>query len=68
MHHVFLPARADRLRALQHNQSRLVTSKESHADWWYDPAAILSRKPSVRFRRSVNIMQPLYDDEARFCS
>ena len=58
--------RADSVPRLQHNQSRLVTTKECHDDWWYDPAAILSRKPSVRFRRSVNIVQPIYDDEVRF--
>lgn len=32
---------------------------------WYDSEAILSRKPSVRFRRTVDLMTPVYNDEVR---
>jgi hypothetical protein len=46
---------------------RLVGKAEAHSDWWYDPRAILSRKPSVRFRRSANIMRPFYDEDTVRC-
>lgn len=32
---------------------------------WYDSEAILSRKPSVRFRRTVDLMMPVYNEEVR---
>lgn len=38
-----------------------------HKDFWYDPEAVLSRKASVRFRRSVDVMLPSFDEQVRRC-
>ena len=42
---------------------KAVERAEPHNDWWYDREAILSRKPSVRFRRSVDIQVPFYNEQ-----
>lgn len=34
-----------------------------HKAFWYDAEAVLSRKASVRFRRSVDVMLPSYGEE-----
>jgi hypothetical protein len=36
-----------------------------HKDFWYDPEAILCRKPSVRFRRTVDFELPVYNQKVR---
>jgi hypothetical protein len=36
-------------------------SKPFHKEFWYDTEAILSRKPSVRFRRTVDLMLPVFN-------
>jgi hypothetical protein len=41
--------------------------EEFHDGFWYDPEAVLSRKASVRFRRSVDVMLPSYDEEVCCC-
>jgi hypothetical protein len=43
----------------------LIQRADRHDDWWYDPEAIMSRKPSVRFRRSVDIQLPVYNEQVR---
>lgn len=41
---------------------------EFHDDFWYDTEAILSRKSSVRFRRTVDLMLPVYNQQVcLFC-
>jgi hypothetical protein len=44
---------------------KAVEKAQPHSDWWYDTDAIMSRKPSVRFRRSVDIPLPFYDENVR---
>jgi hypothetical protein len=39
--------------------------KVAHKGFWYDEKAILSRKPSVRFRRTVDLMLPVFNEMVR---
>ena len=44
----------------------LSTRKRApRTETWYDSEAILSRKPSVRFRRTVDLMMPVVNEEVR---
>lgn len=40
-------------------------TSELRSEFWYDQEAILSRKSSVRFRRTVDLMLPVYNEQAR---
>ena len=44
---------------------KAVQDAAPHDDWWYDTGAIMSRKPSVRFRRSVDIQAPVCNSHVR---
>lgn len=39
--------------------------EQLHKTFWYDPEAVLSRKASVRFRRSVDVMLPTFNEQVR---
>lgn len=38
---------------------------KAHSTFWFDPEAALSRKASVRFRRSADVILPVTNDEVR---
>jgi hypothetical protein len=48
---------------LTKENSTAIQRADPHDDWWYDPEAIMSRKPSVRFRRSVDIQLPVCNEQ-----
>ena len=42
-----------------------ASTREPHPAMWRDSEAVLSRKPSVRFQRTIDLMMPVLDDEVR---